>query len=300
MNKLVALLIIAFGISSSTVRAQISQATGIQAGQIDLQLVDIPAGTFVMGSQGWEINRDPQETLFKVTLSAYRMSKCEITNEQYATFLNAMNIGSDGIYAGGSYPKEVLICASNGRFDWGLHVVDGKWVPVSGCEKNPVINVSWYGAMEFATYVGGTLPTEAQWEYACRAGTRTPFNTGQKLSYNDANFDWTHPYNSPVNMLMTSPGKTLPVGSFPANAYGLCDMHGNVWEWTKDLYGKYPKEAQIDYSGPDESPGMGQMHIFRGGSWNNYAFWCRSASRRINESTYNANILGFRVAVASK
>jgi formylglycine-generating enzyme len=310
-NKAIAFLLIVLGISSSTVSAQTdtnqilqnSEARVDQTNQINLQLVDIPAGTFKMGSPEYEINRTSEETQFKVTLSAFRMSKCEITNEQFAAFLNEKNISGDGIYAAGSYPKEVLICASSGRFDWGLHYREGKWVPVIGCEKNPVINVTWYGAMEFAAYVGGTLPTEAQWEYACRAGTKTPFNSGNNLGNNNANYDWTHPYNSDVNTVIKSPGKTLPVGSFPANAYGLCDMHGNVWEWTKDLYGKYPTKAQVDYSGPAQGEtisGMGPLRILRGGSWNNYAFWCRSASRRINPSTYNANILGFRVVLTSK
>lgn len=297
INKVKALLILAFGISCIAVGARTNTK------QLNLQLVDIPRGTFKMGSPVWEYRRDPDETQFNVRISAFRMTKYEITNEQYAVFLNDKKISDDGIYAAGSYPKDELIYASSGKFDWGLHFTEGKWVPVEGFEKNPVINVSWYGAMEFAAYVGGTVPTEAQWEYACRAGTKTPFNTGNFMGNREANYDWTHPYNSDVNMELKSPGRTLPVGSFPANAFGLCDIHGNVWEWTKDFHARYPTDDQVNYSGPEEvnvMPGRELLHTMRGGCWNNYAFYCRSASRRINTADYKANVLGFRVVFNAK
>ena len=140
---------------------------------IAIDLVSIPAGTFTMGSPSDEPNRQTNETQHQVTLSAFRMSKYEITNAQYAAFLNAKNIGSDGKYAAGANPTQALIYASSGSYDWGLHYNTNKWEPVAGYENNPVINVTWYGATEFATYIGGTLPTEAQWEYAARGNTTT-------------------------------------------------------------------------------------------------------------------------------
>ncbi|MDY0014944.1 MAG: formylglycine-generating enzyme family protein, partial [Bacteroidales bacterium] len=144
--------------------------------------VSIPAGTFTMGSPYDQADRKDDEKPHQVTLSAFKMSKYEITNAQYAAFLNAKNIGSDGEYAAGAFPTQALIYQSdivlNGIYDWGLHYADGQWVPVTGYENHPVIYVTWYGASEFAAYMGCRLPTEAEWEYACRAGTTTHFNTG--------------------------------------------------------------------------------------------------------------------------
>lgn len=156
-----------------------------------IETVDIPAGTFTMGSPSSEAGRNANnEVQYEVTLSAFKMSKYEITNAEYAAFLNAKSIGSDGKYVAGAYPTSVLIYASVSPSDWGLHYTGGQWIPASGFENYPVVFVTWYGATEFATYAGGRLPTEAEWEYACRANTTTPYNTGDCLSYTQANYNW--------------------------------------------------------------------------------------------------------------
>ena len=251
----------------------------------------IPAGTFTMGSPASEVNRWSNETQYPVTLSAYRMSKYEITNTQYAAFLNAKSIGSDGIWAAAPvYPTQALIYANT---SWGLTYSGSQWVPVTGYENAPVINVTWYGATEYATYIGGTLPTEAQWEYACRAGTTTPFSTGNFLTNLQANYNWAYPYNSGTNTVTTYPVKTQTVGTYAANAYGLYDMHGNVWEWCADWYGTYPTIAQTDPSGAT----TGSSRVFRGGGWNNGAQYCRSAFRNTDSPSYNYFNLGFRVVL---
>lgn len=257
----------------------------------------IPAGTFTMGSPTTEVNRYSDETQHTVTLSAFRMSKYEITNAQYAAFLNAKSIGSNGLYAAGAYPTQALIydsyVAYSGSYDWGLHYSNSQWVPVAGYENAPVINVTWYGSTEFATSVGGTLPTEAQWEYACRAGTTTPFNTGNFLTNLQANYYWAYPYNGGTNTVTTYPGKTQTVGTYAANAYGLYDMHGNVWEWCADWYGTYPTTAQTNPTGA----ATGSYRVFRGGGWGRSAQYCRSAFR---SSYYPSNgdfIIGFRVVL---
>lgn len=249
----------------------------------------IPAGTFTMGSPTNEPNRKTDETQHSVTLSSFRMSKYEITNAQYATFLNAKNIGSDGKYVAGAYPTHKLIYASDkihwGFCNWGLNYTGGQWIPVAGYENHPVIYVTWYGASEFATYAGGTLPTEAQWEYACRAGTTSPFNTGNFLTNLQANYNWAYPYECPF--------ETQGVGTYAANAYGLYDMHGNVWEWCNDWYGTYPTTAQTNPTGVTTGSGR----VTRGGGYHNFAQNCRSALRGFDDPYYSNSTLGFRVVL---
>ncbi len=251
----------------------------------------IPAGTFTMGSPGSEVNRYSDEAQYQVTLSAFRMSKYEITNTQYAAFLNAKSIGSNGLYAAGAYPTQALIYASSDSYDFGLHYSGSQWVPATGYENAPVINVTWYGATEYATYIGGTLPTEAQWEYACRAGTTTPFNTGAFLTNLQANYNWAYPYNGGTNTVTTYPGKTQTVGTYAANAYGLYDMHGNVWEWCSDWYGTYPTAAQTNPTGAT----TGSYRVIRGGSWDSDARYCRSAFRNSSDPSDSYSFIGFRV-----
>jgi len=248
----------------------------------------IPAGTFTMGSPFSEVDRYSDEGQHTVTLSAFRMSKYEITNAQYAAFLNAKSIGSNGLYEAGAYPTHALIYEHN---SWGLTYSGSEWIPVTGYETSPVINVTWYGATEFATYLGGALPTEAQWEYACRGGTATPFSTGNYLTNLQANYNWAYPYNGITNTVTTYPGKTQPVGSYAPNAYGLYDMHGNVWEWCSDWYGAYPTTAQTNPTGP----ATGSYRVIRGGGCYDSAQDCRSADRRNYYPSVNYYALGFRV-----
>jgi len=263
----------------------------------NIAVASIPAGTFMMGSPATEVHRLYVETQHEVTLSAFRMSKYEITNAQYAAFLNAKGIGSDGIWASAPvYKTQRLIFDSkttlSGSYDWGLHYTNSKWVPVAGYENAPVIWVTWYGAAEFATYAGGALPTEAQWEYACRAGTTSPFNTGNTLTSLQANYDWEwgYPYNYTDT---TYPRKTQTVGTYPANAWGLYDMHGNVCEWCNDWYGTYPSTAQTNPTGA----ATGSDRVVRGGGWGDFARYCRSADRNYRDPYFDIyfNSVGFRV-----
>ncbi len=135
---------------------------------------------------------------------------------------------------------------------------------------------------------GYRLPTEAEWEYACRAGTKTPFYTGMDLTDSQADFDGNRPYN---DIHYRSPAQTVPVKNYPPNPWGLFDMHGNVWEWCWDFFENYSSIAKVDPAGPP----TGTLHIRRGGSWVSSAAECRSAARGKGESGSQSSF-GFRLA----
>jgi len=223
-----------------------------------IEWVSIPGGTFDMGSPVSEAERDDNETLHQVTLSDFMMSKYEVTFEQYDLF-----------------------CDATGRKKPG----DEGW----GRKKHPVINVNWIDATAFADWLGCRLPTEAEWEYAARSGTSTPFNTGNNLTSSQSNYDGRNPYNK--NAKGEYRKKTLPVGSFAANEYGLFDMHGNVWEWCSDLYGAYSASPQTDPKGAMS----GKTRVRRGGGWNDYARRCHSAYRDNVNPAYRDYSIGIRL-----
>jgi formylglycine-generating enzyme required for sulfatase activity len=177
-------------------------------------------------------------------------------------------------------------------FYLGVHeVTQAQWQAVMGSNPShfkgddlPVEQVSWVDCHAFcqklAARDGGRyrLPTEAEWEYACRAGTTTPFHFGQRISTGQANYKGR---------------KTTPVGSFPANAWGLLDMHGNVWEWCQDWYGPYPSG---DIKDPQDS-NNGDARVVRGGSWLNDPRWCRSANRHQGAPGFRGLNFGCRVVL---
>lgn len=223
-----------------------------------MEYVSIPAGTFIMGSPASEDNMRSDEQQHYVTLDAFKMSKYEVSFEQYDMF-----------------------CELTGR----PMVSDNGW----GRGKMPVINVTWFDATAFAAYVSARLPTEAEWEYACRAGTSTRFNTGNTLSTSQANFEGSYPYrNNPIGINRQKP---LAVGSFEPNAWGLYDMHGNVAEWCSDWYGPYSSTAQRNPRGA----GSGTVRVYKGGSYLSIAGASRSANRFSAEADYRMKSTGFRV-----
>ena len=164
-------------------------------------------------------------------------------------------------------------------------------------EDHPVGEVSWDDARVFLDQLNGRypelalrLPTEAEWEYACRAGTNTPFSSGANLTTDQANYNVNYPYAGGKKGI--DRGKTVPVTELPANAWGLYQMHGNVWEWCADWYGSYPDEPVLDPTGPD----TGDYRVLRGGSWILNARFLRSAYRNHNEPSYRHLYTGFRLA----
>jgi len=251
----------------------------------DVKMLFIKGGTFTMGSPSSEPWRINNETQHSVTVSDFYMSEKVITNEQYCRFLNEKGIKGDGKYNVSGYGTQTLVEA----YVWGIQYSNGKWQPASGKADYPVVKVSWYGAKAYCDWAGGRLPTEAEWEYACRAGTTTPFNTGNNITTSQANYNGTNPYNgNPKGAYLK---KTQPVGSYPPNDWGLYDMHGNVWEWCSDWHGDYGTAAVTNPQGP----ATGQYRVLRGGSWDAYGRDNRSAHRSYNAPEGNNTRYGFRI-----
>jgi len=171
-------------------------------------------------------------------------------------------------------------------------------------ETLPVDSVSWGDAQNFVNMVSDSaeipkgfhleLPTEAQWEYACRAGTQSVFGFGDSLTSVEANFDGNHHYPSNAKK---GPylGKTTPVCKYRPNAWGIFDMHGNVWEWCKDWYGD-TRLGGVDPQGPS----FGVNRVRRGGAWNGGAAFCRAAFRYYRSPEYRSNHFGFRVVLVAR
>lgn len=257
---------------------------------ITIDKITIPAGTFTMGSPLTEYNRSTDEVQHLVTLSSFKMSKYEITNEQYSNFLNNNNIESNGVWNLGPFPNEILLSEENNS---GLVYINNNWTPATGKSNYPAVRISWYGAYSFCYYVGGRLPTEAEFEYAIRANTSTVFYTGNCLSNNDANYAWNNPYNNCTNSNLNPPLTTMQVGLFPPNQFGLYDIVGNAREWCNDWYDTY----NLNQSNNPTGPNTGITKVSRGGGASSIVgFNCRSASRNGNNlPTVKTDESGFRV-----
>jgi len=223
-----------------------------------IEFVDIPGGTFIMGSPETEVGRKEDEVQHEVTVSAFKMSKYTITREQYELFIKA-----------------------TGR-------IMRYYRPVGG-DKHPAMWVTWYDANAFAEWMGCRLPTEAEYEYATRAGTTTPFYTGDCLTTDQANFNGTKPYLNCEKGINRN--KPIPVGSFEPNAFGLYDMHGNMVEWCSDWYGEYNINDKINPKGPE----TGDIKVFRGGGNWLPAVNCRSAWRGGDPPINRGDGLSFRI-----
>ena len=171
-------------------------------------------------------------------------------------------------------------------------------------DRLPVEQVSWDEAVEFCdrlsihTGLDYRLPTEAQWEYACRAGTETPFYFGETLYKEVANYDGNYTYGAGSKRKYL--GKTTDVGSYPANGWGLYDMHGNVWEWCLDPwhenYGSAPSDDRVWDASNDSGS---KLRLNRGGAWHDNPGYCRSASRNNFGPAIQPYNIGFRVVCLS-
>jgi len=273
---------------------------------LHMKFVLVPKGSFIMGGRELpeevvkkgggkvvELLREHPTHRVEITRSYY-LQTTEVTVEAFKAFVEAT-----------SY----ITGAELDGYSW---VWEGKWEKVSGAywrfpvgpfrsvrlEKlHPVVHVSWYDAVAFCkwlSFMDGKvyrLPTEAEWEYACRAGTETPFFFGDTISTEEANYDGNFTYGAGSKGVYRN--KTTPVGSFPPNAWGLHDMHGNVWEWCSDWFDAeyYGYSLLKNPKGPE----IGKARVLRGGSWYNYPRILRCAIRFGKSPGFQDGNLGFRV-----
>jgi len=235
-------------------------------GGVTMKLVLIPAGTFIMGSPDNEKDRDADEgPQHEVTISRpFYMGVCEVTQAQY----------------------EQITGRNPSRFKGAGRAVE---------------QADWNDAVDFCSEVSQKtgkrvrLPTEAEWEYACRAGTTTPFNTGETISTDQANFNGEETYSGGLKGQYRR--ETISAGSFKPNAFGLHDMHGGVWEWCSDWYSdSYADAEKTDPQGPTS----GVVRVLRGGSWRSVPRLCRSGVREWGAPWRTSSYDGFRVVVESE
>jgi formylglycine-generating enzyme required for sulfatase activity len=251
--------------------------------------VRINGGTFQIGSAGGEVGGEVNERpVHSVTVKSFYMGKYEVTQKEWMEIMgsNPSKFKGDNLPVEGvSWYDAVDYCNRRSQRE-GLtssYTIDKTRRDQNN--QNSSDNVKWIVTWN-KNANGYRLPTEAEWEYACRAGTTGPFSTGSNITTSQANYDGTRPYNN--NAKGTYRNKTWNVGSGTANAWGLYDMHGNVAEWCWDWYGYYASGAQTDPAGP----ASGGYRVLRGGSYYIPANYLRSASRR-NNLPSNGN--GFRL-----
>jgi WD40 repeat protein/formylglycine-generating enzyme required for sulfatase activity len=240
-----------------------------------LEMVEIPAGSFIMGAPSNEISfRVGEQPQHPVTVSKFYMGKFEVTQRQWRAVASLPKVNRD---------------------------LNPYQSPFDG-DNVPVTQICWYDAVEFcerlskATGREYRLPTEAEWEYACRAGTKTAFSLGETIASELVNFDGRGPYREAAEGVFY--GKPLPVGSFNnANRFGLYDMHGNLQEWCMDTYHEGYNGAPTDGSAWIIG---GKNRVLRGGSWTNFGDGCRSAMRFVYPPDILNKVMGFRVVAAAR
>lgn len=233
---------------------------------VTLEMVNIPAGEFFMGSPENEEGRyDSEGPLHRVQVQAFHMGKYLVTQEQWYAISLMDYVDSD-------------LAPSPSAFRGARHPVEG---------------VSWLEVIEFckrlSNYTGQhyRLPSEAEWEYACRAGTITPYSFGDTLTDQQANF--------------RNPKGTTPVSNYPSNAFNLYDMHGNVWEWCVDGWHTNYNNAPMDGRAWSDEDGDDSFEkVIRGGSWSDVPRYCRSACRNPIKRDNRSDGLGFRVVFKPK
>jgi len=260
-----------------------TQTAGTQQRPRLAGFVWINGGTFMMGSPEDELERYNHETRHQVTVSGFYMGKYEVTQKEYLLVMGTIPSHFKGL----DLPVENVTWYDAVEYCNRLSLKEGltpAYLITSVSDSTANLSISWNRAAN-----GYRLPTEAEWEYACRAGTTTPFSTGINISTEQANFDGSYLYNNYVKGEYRK--KTTPVGSFAPNGWGLCDMHGNVFEWCWDWFGDYSSAEQTDPEGPPS----GAFRTIRGGNFITTAQNLRSARRNYFYPSSTSYIIGFRL-----
>ena len=253
-----------------TVFGQESGGTPLDA-ELPAGMVQIPAGSFTMGSPVGEPNRYYDEVQHQVSLSAFKMGRYEVTQREYRRTMGT----NPSVFRGDDLPVENVSWLDAVEYCNRRSQKEGLTPAYTITGRRDSRKVEWNRSAN-----GYRLPTEAEWEYACRAGTVTAWSFGSDGS-DMASYGWT--YGNSGEM-------THPVGQKKANGWGLYDMHGNVWEWCWDWFGAYPGVAQTDPTGATS----GSARVLRGGCWNSSSASVRSASRYYYVGP-RISLLGFRV-----
>ncbi|MEA5553297.1 formylglycine-generating enzyme family protein [Anabaena cylindrica UHCC 0172] len=246
---------------------------------IELEMMMIPGGSFMMGSpEEEEGSSDDERPQHQVTIKAFCLGKYQVTQAQWKAVATFPKVN-----------RELKPDPSHFKGD-----------------NRPVEQVSWEDAVEFCSRLSKhtkrqyRLPSEAEWEYACRAGTTTPFHFGETITTDLANYRgidgdsirWSGSYGQGLKGVYRE--ETTEVGSFGvANNFGLYDMHGNVWEWCQDDWHSYHEGAPTDESVWLSNEETNNAKLLRGGSWYNAPAYCRSAYRYY--FSFGNNYIGFRV-----
>jgi formylglycine-generating enzyme required for sulfatase activity len=259
---------------------------------VTLTMLRIPAGSFEMGAPQTEAeSSDRERPVHRVTLGEFLLGQTPITQAQWRAVAawQRLEHEDEKVWPESLDPDPVAKLKDPERFQ---------------DEQRPVVNVSWRDAKAFCqrlrlrTGKNYTLPSEAQWEYACRAGTTTPFHCGATLSTKLVNYNGRQVYGDGQKGVYRQ--QTTDVFSFPANPWGLYDMHGNVWEWCSDQwhnnYEGAPEDgrAWIDDEVNEKKNDM-NIWLLRGGSWDDRPADCRSAYRLNSRPVYRSGSFGFRV-----
>jgi len=261
MNHVRCLLVMAVVACGPVVRAQEKDPPKEFTNSVGMKFVWIPPGSFMMGSPKEEEGRMDDEVQHKVTLTkGFYMGVHLVTQEQWQAVM-----GNNPSFFGKGEKNLPVECVT-----WN-HCQDF-------CKKSRAKDKSPY-----------RLPTEAEWEFCCRAGTTTVFSFGDSISADQANFNGDEIYGKGKPGLRRK--KTTPVGSFAANAWGLFDMHGNVWQWCQDFDGAYPRNDVVDPQGPM----AGKERMMRGGCWGLGPVYLRSACRYHLQPGWGDDAIGLRV-----